>query len=356
MASGTNPTKRKGAGIAFVLPGQGAGAPTPSVPKGEGAVGESAGGRPVPRTGVGLLTATVFETQKLESRIEGLQQQVAQLSAERGSQWMDARAIVPSRWANRHPDAFAGPAFEQFKREIQDAGGNVQPIKVRPLEARRGDGGTTARYEIVFGHRRHRACLELGLPVQAVVQEVDDPGLFVQMERENRGREALSAWEQGRMYLRAIDERLFASNSRLAAAIGRGVSDIGKAMRIARLPQEVTSAFASPNDIQFRWATNLERALLKHHEAVLAAARELHRTDPRPPALTVFQRLTACLHPPGVRPSHPAPPLERRLALGEGRAGVVRLAEGGRTTIELDAGLLPPQNWDALEAALKTLV
>ena len=81
---------------------------------------------------------------------------------------MDPRLIAPSRWANRHPDAFEGPEFEQLRREIEDAGGNVQPIKIRPItDGRTAEGG--ARYEIVFGHRRHRACLDLGLPVLAVV-------------------------------------------------------------------------------------------------------------------------------------------------------------------------------------------
>jgi ParB family chromosome partitioning protein len=347
MASQGTPVKKKGSGIAFVLPDSRKDAETT-------AVAPVAARANVPRTGVGLLATTVFETAKLEERIETLQGEVHKLEAERGGQLMDARAIVPSRWANRHPDAFTGPEFEDLKREIRDAGGNVQPIKVRPLAApRAGEGGVEARYEIVFGHRRHRACLELGLPVLVVVQELPDRELFIHMERENRGRQSLSAWEQGRMYLRALDEGLFPSNTQLANAIGRSVSDIGKAVRIAQLPSEVVGAFPSPNAIQFRWAADLQRALEKDVDAVLAAARSADQVEPHPSAAEVHASLTACLKEPGVGRSHPP---VREIDLGEGRRATLRCDAKGRTLIELSAGTLPMEQWPALESALRKLL
>ena len=302
------------------------------------------------RTGVGLLAETVFESQRLERRIAELNTRVDQLTAERGAQAMDPRLIAPSRWANRHPDAFEGPEFEQLRREIEDAGGNVQPIKIRPMADARGPEGG-ARYEIVFGHRRHRACLELGLPVLAVVEELNDAGLFVQMERENRGRENLSAWEQGRMYLRAIEEGLFPSNVKLAAAIGRDPSDIGKAVRAARLPSEVTSAFPSPTAIQFRWVADLERAFREHEAKVLLTARELGLLSPRPTAMDVFTALTAPLRERGVGPSHPS----RELDFGALGRGTIRQDKQGRTVVELPPGAVTMERWAALETALRKL-
>ena len=41
--------------------------------------------------------------------------------------------IFPSRWANRHESSFATADFIRFKADIEHAGGNVQPIVVRPL-------------------------------------------------------------------------------------------------------------------------------------------------------------------------------------------------------------------------------
>ena len=320
------------------------GVPVPPVQVGLGA------DRQRGRTGVGLLAETVFESQRLERRIAELNGRVEQLTAERGAQAMDPRLIAPSRWANRHPDAFEGPEFEQLRREIEDAGGNVQPIKVRPIAEGRGNEGG-ARYEIVFGHRRHRACLDLGLPVLAVVEDLSDSGLFVQMERENRGRENLSAWEQGRMYLRAIEEGLFPSNVKLAAAIGRDPSDIGKAVRAAKLPLEVTSAFPSPTAIQFRWVADLERAFREHESKVLSTARELGQMSPRPLPGDVFTALTAPLRQRGVGPSHPS----RELDFGPLGRGAIRQDKQGRTVVELPPGALSMERWAALEASIRKL-
>ena len=200
---------------------------------------------------------------------------------------LDPRSIRASRWANRHEKSFEGEAFEELKSEIRDAGGNVQPIKIRPLEKPAGE----VRYEIVFGHRRHRACLELGLDVAAVVEEVGDPQLWVQMERENRGRANLSAWEQGMMYQRALDAGLFPSLRQLAAAIGRDQGDVSKAIAIASLPSEVVAAFNSPHEIRFADAKPLKDAVAQAPDVVAAKAKELAKVEERH-AATVLQQLT----------------------------------------------------------------
>lgn len=344
-----NPIKqKKGAGIDFVFPDKGLRSTDSTAAEGELA---EAPARPLPKTGVGLISGAMFETHRLEERVAELNQQVQQLTTERGAQRIDPLAIAQSHWANRHQDSFSGPAWEAFKGEIADAGGNVQPVKLRRLKQPKGEGGQ--RLEIVYGHRRHRACLELGLPVLAVIDdEMDDQRLFVEMERENRGRENLSAWEQGRAYLRALEEGLFPSNIKLALAIGRDPSDVGKATRIAKLPQELTSAFQSPIQIQFQWAGDLERAFKEHPNAVLAVARSVGASQPRLGPVEVFKALTECLRAPGVGSSHPP----RKLTLGPGKTAVVKTDAKGRTTIQLSAGTLPAAKLDALETALRKLL
>lgn len=182
---------------------------------------------------------------------------------------IDADKIVGSKWENRVRDSFESPDFQQLKEEIFQAAGNVQPIKVRPLK------GVTDRYEIVFGHRRHRACLELGLQVLAFEEEVSDQELFKEMDRENRSRLDLSPWEQGRMYRRALDEGLFGSLGELAKEIGIDKGNLSKALRLAELPDVVVNAFPSPLDLQFRWAKLLGDAMQLTPNEVLARAKEL---------------------------------------------------------------------------------
>lgn len=199
---------------------------------------------------------------------------------------IDANQIEASPFANRNEASYLSPAFTSLKEEISNAGGNVQPIKVR----RASEG----RMQIVFGHRRHRACLELGLPVLAlVVDELDDQTLFIEMERENRGRADLSAWEQGMHYQRALDSGLFPSLRQLAAKLGADLSQVSRAIVVAKLPEEVVRAFASPLDLQFRWANVLRDAVQKDPEKVLLRARQLAALPKRPAASEVLRLLTS---------------------------------------------------------------
>lgn len=315
-----------------------------------------------PRTGPGYNALQIFTGNALQERITELEAELQRASAERGAVLLAADSIAPSRWANRHESSYAGKAFAELKAEIKDAGGNVQPIMVRPLSDGGEGGQGPAKYEVVFGHRRHRACLELGLPVQAVVRDVSERDLFGFMERENRVRQNLSAYEQGRMYRRALDEDLFASLRQLAAHVGRDHSDISKAMRIAALPQEVVGAFASPNDIQFRWAALLTDALERDRAAVLRVAADPLLRDL--PPKRIFEALTGKGGGRSPTSAASAPEEHNKGAvdtpaqsfdLGKGRTLAVR-REGTRTVLELDAALVPPHKWAELAAGLRKLL
>ncbi|MDM0109723.1 ParB/RepB/Spo0J family partition protein [Variovorax sp. J22R24] len=188
---------------------------------------------------------------ELEGRLSDAVAELRTWDGVKATRLLDPLLIRRSDYANRHESSFQNAEFEDLKREIKEAGGNIQPIKVRAI-ASPGDG---PEYEIVFGHRRHEACLQLGLQVLVFVDNLDDRALFEEMERENRQRADLSAWEQGVMYARALDRGLYPSLRQMAAAIGVDHANVSKALVLARLPQSVLNAFASPLDLQFRWAT-----------------------------------------------------------------------------------------------------
>ncbi|MES2229230.1 MAG: ParB/RepB/Spo0J family partition protein [Pseudomonadota bacterium] len=185
---------------------------------------------------------------------------------------LDPTCIVASTWANRHPDAFKNSEFERLKEDIAQSGGNVQAIQVRSFVS-----GRSHRYEIVFGHRRHRACAELGLPVLATIDDkpVNDAELFALMHRENRQRADLSPYEQGIMYRRALDAGLFTSNRRLAEALGVSHTWVGNAMIVSYLPDAVLECFRTPLEVQYRHALKLWMAMKVDAMGVLRRAASL---------------------------------------------------------------------------------
>jgi ParB family chromosome partitioning protein len=222
------------------------------------------------KTGPGAFVAHLARESEVFSENQLLKSELKVWSDATPAKKLDPACVVPSKWANRHSDSFESEDFEALKADIQSAGGNVQAIKVRPLA-----GSQAQHYEIVFGHRRHRACLELGLPVLAVIEPINEQALFVEMDRENRQRADLRPYEQGEMYRRALDEGLYVSLRKLADAIGVQAPNVSVAVKIARLPVEVLDAFPSRLDIQYRWAVPLTDALEKDPDMVLAQARAI---------------------------------------------------------------------------------
>src|SRR5207253_354541 len=111
-----------------------------------------------PKTAPGLMMARASdqrsdllrENEELKTAVAGLQDTAARASelqdelkswdGAKATRLIDPKLIARSRWANRDPQHFLTPEFEQFKRELADAGGNVQPIKVRPIVPVRDDG------------------------------------------------------------------------------------------------------------------------------------------------------------------------------------------------------------------------
>jgi len=310
-----------------------------------------------PFTGVGNVMAAITREAELTKALSGTRaaldtatQQLDDLRAADVIQALDPRAIRRSHWANRIEAEFSTPEFALLMNEIASAGGNVQPIKVRRISgAAQVFDGQTPIYEIVFGHRRHRACLALGLAVQAVVVDrMDDRTLFEAMDRENRGRKNLSAWEQGRMYDEAIRQGLYPSLRRLSESLGVNLSDAARAVQLAKLPAELVAAFASPLDLQVRWAKPLADALQRDPDGVLGRARVVAaQTGPRP-AAEVLARLLAA--PAAAKPDATA------IMLGKRKLASLRTDQAGRVVVEIEPGMLAADRQGDLIKLLKAFL
>lgn len=184
---------------------------------------------------------------------------------------IDASSVIPSRWANRHEASFSTKAWIVFKEAIRGAGGNVQAILVRPVP------DELSQYEVVFGHRRLRACQELDLPVLAsiCVGTLKDKELFEAMDQENRGHADLSIFEQGRMYEKALEFGMYPSVRKLADALGVSHTWVNKCFMVSKLPQAIVECFKSPLEIQFAHAEAITRSMQADQRGVLKRAEKL---------------------------------------------------------------------------------
>jgi len=310
-----------------------------------------------PFTGVGSVMAAITREAEISQELIGarakLEQANLKLNQFEGAvlvQALDPRSVRRSAWANRVEAEFSTAEFHQLKDEISGAGGNVQPIKVRAIPGGAGVfDGQTPTHEIVFGHRRHQACLELGLAVNAVVVAgMDDRALFEAMDRENRGRKNLSAWEQGRMYDEAIKKGLYPSLRRLAESLSVNLSDASRAVQLAKLPKEVVAAFGSPLDLQVRWAKPLADALQRDPDSVLSRARDIASEAGQRSAADVFDRLIGRAAASKAR--------ETVILAGKKKLATLKVDSKGRALVDFEPGVLLDDQHEALSKLLKAFL
>lgn len=296
------------------------------------------GSRP-PRTAIGGMAAFMRGESMVVGELEALKVEHARFVGADPVRPLDARAIRRSRYANRHVSSFARKEFAGLRDEIRSAGGNNQPIKVRPvtpgsLTPEEAAAAPKIEFEIVYGHRRHAACLELGIPVNAVIQARTDRELFEDMERENRERADLSPYEQGAMYLHALKAGLYPSMRQMAEALGANVSVVSRACALAGLPSAVVDAFPSPVDIQTRWAKPLNDAQQRDPDLLLERARRLSGQGVKLTAAQVFSSLIDA--PDGDSSSS----TDFEVA-GPGGRAVMSIDRKGRMTVKFDRPLTP---------------
>lgn len=297
-----------------------------------------------PKTAIGAMAQFTDRQSTAIKESALLKAQLKEFENSQLTKRIDPKLIVRSKWANRHDLSFTGPEFEGLKEDIRSQGGNVQPIKVRNLK---GDAG---RYEIVFGHRRHQACLELGIEVVAMIDDLDEKKLFIEMDRENRQRKDLRPYEVGAMYAKALDEGLFSSARKLAEEVGMDHSQLSKALNLARLPPEVLEAFESPLDLQYRWVFDLVNAIQKDPDYVLNIAKAIQIEKPRPTSGDVFKRLTV------IRGTVPHPVGEVDIIDGEfNQKGEISFNPKKRS-MRIDLLNIDPVRFGEIKSAIKRLL
>lgn len=260
--------------------------------------------------------------------------------------FLDPGCIGPSSFANRLAYNWLTKSFRELKESIGRTGGNEQPVIVRPAPA-----GAPTMYEIVTGHRRHRACADLGLKVKALIEVTTDRELVVRMSNENSQRNDLTPYERGCEMKRALDAGLFETQVQLGTALGIKSPTLGKWITLAELPPEVIDAFQCPAHIKVNWGPALHEALDKDRAGVLERAVAIrtsgHSADPN----VVFDRLVG---KPLVNAAGSVP-TRIVVKVGRKRFAVISVpppSESQEVSVQFARGAIDP---DVLRGALEQL-
>lgn len=143
---------------------------------------------------------------------------------------------------------FSGEAHKQLKDSLATYGQQV-PVLLRPHSTK------TGHYEIVYGRRRLKALKDLGLPVKAMVRQLDDHALIMAQGQENTARQDLSFIEKASFAAQLQDMKY--DRQTIAAALS---IDLPMVSRMLKIGTAFTLPFlrnigSAPGIGRDRWAT-----------------------------------------------------------------------------------------------------
>ena len=268
--------------------------------------------QPLPRVGAGVIGATQRSLAELREERDRLQA----LVDAGGSSEFDPTRIDPSPIPDRLPDD-SDVDFETLKKLIAEEGQKV-PIQIRQHPT------VSGRYQVVYGHRRWRAAIDLGIKVKATVVTLSDSELVVAQGIENAARQDLSwieralfAWRMDQSGIRARDIR---------AALSIDDPELARFRAVCReIPVEVVEAIGrAPRVGRPRWVA-LAAAVAEDAAGLDRIRKTL--SDAKVLTLTSDDRFKRSLAAVKKAPTRPRNEMELRGAAGQS-IGKVAFSEG----------------------------
>jgi ParB family transcriptional regulator, chromosome partitioning protein len=148
-----------------------------------------------------------------------------------------------------------------------------------PAVVRRVTDDPQFDYEVIAGTRRHFAISWLrtnnypDMRLLAQVADLDDEAAFRLADIENRARKDVSDFERARNYQAALDAHYGGRQRRMAERLNLNESWLSRILKVARLPDMVTTCFASLDDIQVKPAYPLAVMCTDHFKRGLVIDR-----------------------------------------------------------------------------------
>ena len=137
---------------------------------------------------------------------------------------------IPWKYADRPEDEMGD--LEALAQSISDYG-QQEPILVRPAKNLPG------KYEIIFGHRRWKACRMADKELLAIIKHMTDQEAALFQKEENENREDLSDFSRAQNYRQLLEEQVFASENDLAKYLGIRKQTLNDIFAYIRVPEEL---------------------------------------------------------------------------------------------------------------------
>lgn len=181
--------------------------------------------------------------------LQAMSNVLSQVSSQ-AAQMVDTREIADSALQDRF-DTSNG--LDDLIASIRASGQEIPVL----LRYRRGAG---QRYEVVYGRRRIAACRELGIPVRALIREMEERDALMSLARENSARLQRSFIEQA-VFAARLEEYGF-DKDEICGLLAVDKTTLSRLATVARyVPIEVIERIGSGHEIGRRPWMDLRKAL-----------------------------------------------------------------------------------------------
>lgn len=209
--------------------------------------------------------------------------------------YLEPRECEPWQYANRL-DTEMGDIAELMVSIKEN--NQLQPAMVRP-HPKPHDG---IKYEIIFGRRRHAACLELGIPFMAIKKDLANiQDAIASQDAENKYRKDVSNYSNAIFYKKLLADGIFASEKDLAQKLSLATSSLNDIMAFAKIPPDIVQRIPNIHQLSTAMALKIVSLVAKstaYHQIVLALASSIGETITSPVKLEEACSRQATAHSP----------------------------------------------------------
>lgn len=196
--------------------------------------------------------------------------------------FMNPKECEPWEYANRSEDEMGN--MDELIRSIQE-NTQLQPGLVRS-HPNPHDG---IKYQIIFGRRRHAACLNLGIPFLAIKKDsLTKQEAIACQDAENKFRKNVSNYSNAMLYKKLLDDGTFKTEKELAAKLGVASSSLSELMSYLKIPQEILRTIPDIHALSVNMALKIVQLLNSNKGAnklLLAMAPEIGKSITSPTKL-----------------------------------------------------------------------
>ena len=196
--------------------------------------------------------------------------------------YIDPMECEPWKYANRQDDELGDidQLIESIKNNKQ-----LQPALVRKHPAPHGE----VKYEIIFGRRRHFACLQLKIPFLAIKKNITNvQEAIVTQDAENKFRNDVSNYSNAKLYKKLLIDNVFKTEKELSKKLGLSQSSLNDLMAYAKIPDDIVKKIPNIHELSKQLAIKIVQLLnctKENHEKISNIADKLGDTIVSPAKL-----------------------------------------------------------------------